>query len=100
MKVRWTDEALRDLDEIVDYTLNNYPRVAPALDQRIRAVVSRIARWPNSAMRATNHPDIRVVPIGRYPFKVFYRVTTDAVEILHVHHSARRPWNAEPGEDT
>jgi hypothetical protein len=26
----------------------------------------------------------------RYPYKIFYRVTPEAVEILHVHHAARR----------
>lgn len=26
MKVRWTDEALQDLDEIVDYVLIHYPQ--------------------------------------------------------------------------
>jgi hypothetical protein len=36
---------------------------------------------------------VRVVPLGRYPYKIFYRVTKDAVEILHVHHAAREPWD-------
>jgi len=26
----------------------------------------------------------------RYPYKIFYRVTSEAAEILHIHHSARR----------
>lgn len=93
MKVLWTDEALRDLDEIVDYVLVHYPQVASAVDRRIRAAITRIARWPNSARRSSRRPEVRVVPLGRYPYKIFYRVTPDAVEILHVHHSARQPWD-------
>jgi len=34
-------------------------------------------------------PNIRSVPFIRYPYKFFYRVLSDRVEILHVHHSAR-----------
>jgi plasmid stabilization system protein ParE len=30
---------------------------------------------------------------GRYPYKIFYRVTDDRVEILHIHHAAQQPWD-------
>jgi plasmid stabilization system protein ParE len=33
---------------------------------------------------------VRAVPLGRYPYVIFYRVTANAVEILHVHHTARK----------
>jgi toxin ParE1/3/4 len=32
---------------------------------------------------------VRAVPLGRYPYVIFYRVTANSVEILHVHHSAQ-----------
>jgi plasmid stabilization system protein ParE len=35
------------------------------------------------------------VPLGRYPYKIFYRVTEESVEILHVHHAARQPWDEQ-----
>jgi plasmid stabilization system protein ParE len=28
----------------------------------------------------------------RYPYKIFYRLRDDAVEILHIRHTARRAW--------
>jgi plasmid stabilization system protein ParE len=34
-----------------------------------------------------------VLPVGRYPYKIFYRVADEAVEILHIHHAAREPWD-------
>jgi hypothetical protein len=27
----------------------------------------------------------------RYPFRIFYRVAGDRIEILHIHHAARAP---------
>jgi plasmid stabilization system protein ParE len=93
MKVVWTDEALRDLDEIAEYVTVHYPTVAPAVGLRIRAVVDRVGRWPQSARRSLKRPDVRVVPVGRYPYKIFYRVTERSIEILHVHHAARQPWD-------
>ena len=48
------------------------------------------ATRPPSARQVAERPDVRVVPLTRYPYKIFYRVTREAVEILHVHHTARR----------
>jgi plasmid stabilization system protein ParE len=33
------------------------------------------------------------VLVLRYPYKIFYRLRGDAVEILHIRHTARRPWD-------
>lgn len=96
MKVVYTEEALDDLTAIADWLTVHYPTIAPVVERRIRRVVAHIARWPASARRISIRPDVRVVPLGRYPYKIFYRVTDDTVEILHIHHAARRPWDESP----
>jgi toxin ParE1/3/4 len=96
MKVVFTATALDDLNEISAWLAINYPALAPAMERRIRAVISRVARWPESARRSAKRSDVRVVPLGRYPYKIFYRVTAEAVEILHIHHTARPPWDESP----
>jgi toxin ParE1/3/4 len=93
MKVVYTDEALKDLDAIADWLIVHYPAIAPAVERRIRSVVAHIARWPESSRRTAKRPGVRAIPLGRYPYRIFYRVTGDAVEILHIHHSARQPWD-------
>ena len=35
-------------------------------------------------------PGVRVVPLIRFPYRVFYRVSPEAVEILHFRHARRR----------
>jgi hypothetical protein len=30
--------------------------------------------------------------VSRYPYKIFYRIRENLVEILHVRHTSRRPW--------
>ncbi len=91
MKVVYTAAARRDLDEIADWLVVHYPTIAPDVERRIRAVVAHIERWPESARRSANRPEVRVAPVGRYPYKIFYRIMTDTIEILHIHHAARRP---------
>jgi toxin ParE1/3/4 len=93
MKVVYTEDALNDLDAIADWLIVHYPAVAPALERRIRRAVANIARWPASARRSARYPGIRVTLLGRYPYKIFYRVAGDTLEILHIHHAARQPWD-------
>jgi toxin ParE1/3/4 len=93
MKVVYTEEALKDLDAVADWLIVHYPAVAPAVARRIRSAVAHIARWPESSRRSAKRSGVRVTSLGRYPYKVFYRVTDDTVEILHIHHAARRPWD-------
>jgi plasmid stabilization system protein ParE len=95
MKVVYTAAALGDLAEIAGWLSIHYPSIAPAVEQRIRQVVSIIGRWPESAPRSGKRPGVRAASVGTYPYKIFYRVADDAVEILHIHHAARRPWDED-----
>jgi toxin ParE1/3/4 len=94
MKVEFTNRAVRDLRDISEESRRRFgDRVATALEARIREVVAGIAHAPESAPQVQERPGMRVTPLLRYPFKVFYRVVGDAVRILHIRHAARRPWD-------
>jgi toxin ParE1/3/4 len=89
MRVIYTDEALEDLDGILATIAANYPTVYEAFQRRLQSVVNRISEWPDSAQEVAERPGVRVVPLIRYPYRVFYRNTGLAIEILYIHHSAR-----------
>jgi toxin ParE1/3/4 len=89
MKVVFAEEALQNLDEILAYTAIHYPTVFGALVVRLKSVIARVAEWPDSAQEVAGRPGVRVVPLIRYPYKVFYRTTEETVEILYIHHAAR-----------
>jgi len=56
MRVVYTDDALRDIDDILNWLAGNYPGVAPVVALRIEQVVARIAVWPRSARLVPTHP--------------------------------------------
>ncbi len=89
MRVVYTAEALADLDGIFDYIANHYPAISEAFQNRLHAVTTRVARWPESAQEVRERPGVRIAPLIRYPYKIFYRISGETVEILHVHHAAR-----------
>lgn len=89
MKVVYTVEALADLDGILRYIANHYPAISEAFENRLHAVVARISRWPESAQEVAERPGVRMAPLIRYPYKIFYRISNETVEILYIHHAAR-----------
>jgi toxin ParE1/3/4 len=89
MKVIYTAKASRDLDGILAYIASNYPTVYEPFLIRLRSVTARIGTWPDSAKEVAEEPGVRVVPLLRYPYKIFYRNTGEAIEIMYIHHAAQ-----------
>jgi plasmid stabilization system protein ParE len=91
MTVRYRARALSDLEEISRYLTPRSPTGARNVLHAIHSAIEQVAMQPQSAIQ-TSVAGIRVKILGRYRYKIFYRVDADAVEIIHVRHSARRPW--------
>jgi toxin ParE1/3/4 len=90
MRVVYTDEALLDLDDILKYIAAHFPAAYQSFELRLHTIVLRIGQWPQSAQQVAGRPGVRIVPLVRYPYKIFYRVTAECVEILHIRHAARQ----------
>jgi toxin ParE1/3/4 len=91
MRVRYTPRAFADREQIFNYLSKRTPSGAQTVLASIRQAVAQLSDQPRIGY-ATEDPSVRVKFIVRYPYKIFYRVREDAVEILHIRHTARRPW--------
>lgn len=91
MKIEYTRQALADLRKIAVDSRAFGEGVAAAVESRIRTIIANIAQHPKAAAPVVERPGMRVVPLIRYPYKIFYRVLEDRVKILHIRHSARKP---------
>ena len=94
MKLQYRAQALNDIDAIHRYLEERSPSGARSVLRAIYASVQLIAEHPLSYQR-TDDPDIRVHVVQRYRYKIFYSVVGEAVEIIHVRHTSRRPWTGE-----
>jgi len=63
MRVVYTDEALADLEAIVEFMASHYPASYPSFERRLQIVEARIAAWPHSAQEVTQRPGVRAVPL-------------------------------------
>jgi toxin ParE1/3/4 len=94
MKLRLTPQARGDLDDIVVYLDQRSPAGARNVMRAIYAGIDFIQSHPEASQR-TEHPSVRVCVVRRYRYKIFYCITADAIEILHVRHTSRRSWGGE-----
>ena len=92
MKVRYRARALADLEEISEFLHPRSPTGARNVLRAIYEAIGEIAEHP-LAWPGTSDPDVRVKILGRYRYKIFYSIEGGQfVDILHVRHTARRPW--------
>jgi toxin ParE1/3/4 len=87
MNVEYSNRAVADLHEASAESLAFGEAVAAALEMRIRNTIARVSEHPEAAQR------VDVVPLIRYPYKIFYRVLDDHVRILRIRHTSRGPWS-------
>lgn len=63
----------------------------------LRATTERAARWPDAGTptrrKNSGEPLERKVALPGFPYVVVYRVASEALEILSVHHERRRPFH-------
>jgi toxin ParE1/3/4 len=91
VKVRFTRQARSDLKSILQYIRERNPTGARHVGQEFRRSLGIIAQYPFGA-EATDDPELRVKTVAKYPYRIFYRVVGDEIEVWHVRHAARRPW--------
>jgi toxin ParE1/3/4 len=93
MTVDYAKRATSDLSAIGAASLQQYgPIVAAEIETFFHHVIAQIAIDPSSRPQLVGRRGIHVAVLVRYPFKIFYRVLDDHIRILHVRHTAQRPW--------
>jgi plasmid stabilization system protein ParE len=92
MRVEYTRRAIADLRKVSADSSTYGGAVLAAVEARIHRVIDHISERPLAARQVAERPGVHVIPLIRYPYKVFYRVFDDRIRILHIRHTSRRPW--------
>lgn len=90
MKVRFTPNALADLDAIRRYIRQFNPAAAGRVVALIEQVALGLGEFPKAG-QPSDHPGVRVIFSRRYPYHLYYRIEAAGVVILQIRHAARRP---------
>ena len=93
MKVirRWLAE--QDVEQAISHYLTQSPRAALGLVDALESGFEQIRRHPEAGSPRYAHeldlPGVRSLPLGRYPYVVFYVVGADAIDVWRVLHAHR-----------
>ncbi len=90
MRVEWLRTALRDLDAEAAFIAEDDPAAALIVVERVLGAVEMLVEQP-ALGRPGRVPRTRELVVLHTRYIVPYRVRRDAVEVLRVFHTSRRP---------
>ena len=88
--VRFSPSAIADLQSIRTYLKERSPKGAERVRRAIETTIDHCAEYPRTGNR-TNLPGVFRIPLHRYRFTIFYRLSPDKeqLEVLRVLRSGR-----------
>jgi toxin ParE1/3/4 len=95
MTLRFTPRARNDLRDILKYIANENPAAADRVRLAFMDAIKLIGTRPHLGIRSSKVAELRSRLVRRYPYRIHYRIEGDDLWIVHIRHSARRPWNGE-----
>ena len=92
LKVRLTQKAMREFDQILGFIAQENPEAASKLEERIEHSINRMASFPGSGRKIPERRERELVvpPLVR----VFFRVEGDTLWFLHAMRS-EQPFHEE-----
>jgi toxin ParE1/3/4 len=89
--INWTEQAIADLIGIADFIARDSQRYAKITVDRIRSSTKQLTAFPYSGRMVpeVSIESIRELITGNYRL-IYHIVSSDQIDILTVHHSAKR----------
>jgi toxin ParE1/3/4 len=94
MRIRYTPRARSDLEAILQYIDERSPVGARKVKRAIQKTIELIGEFPESGRRSGEQAT-RALPVGRYPYLIYWTIEAGEAWILHIRHSRRRPWKGD-----
>ena len=94
MRVRFTPRARSDLQAIIEFLSERSATGAANVKRALDATINLIGQYPESG-RLAGEQAIRVLPVGPYPYLIYWSVEAGEAWIVHVRDGRRKPWRGE-----
>ena len=83
-EVIWTSPALVDLNDIAEYIALSKPIAAKKLVTKVFDIITRLESHPDSGKKPQELINLNYREVNVNPCRVFYKVDSDKVYVLHV----------------
>lgn len=92
MRIRFTETALDEVEDILSYVAQYNPAAAVKIAAAIAHAIARAAEWPGSSP-VVYDKDVRAKLVGRFHYRVYYVARDEELIIRNVRSTRRlRPW--------
>ncbi|MGB5522370.1 MAG: type II toxin-antitoxin system RelE/ParE family toxin [Polyangiales bacterium] len=88
-KLRWTTQAVEDVESIRKFIANDSDAYADLVVARLLEAVERLKHFPRSGRIVPELADPQLREIIESPYRIVYRVLDESVEILTVFRASR-----------
>ena len=88
MRLRFSRQALADIEDIYDYISKHSPRGVNSVAAQIHHTSGLLGQYPHLG-RTTNIPGVYVISTPRYPYLIYHRILRDELVVIHVRHGRR-----------
>jgi plasmid stabilization system protein ParE len=90
MRIRWTDNAARNLETIRAYIAQDAPTEADGVVADLLSAPEQLVIFPQSGRVVPEYGKASIREVVRGAYRVIYRIIDDAVEVLAVLHGAQK----------
>lgn len=88
IRIRWTEHAVRNLEDIKSFISNDSPAYALAVVRKLYFAVDQLKAFPDSGRNVPERADPHLRELVRPPYRIVYRRSADLIEVLLVFRSS------------
>ncbi len=90
VKIKWTNHALEELDDIADYISKDSPKYAQILVKQIYEMVSHLKQFPKLGRKVPEYGDPELREILYKTYRIIYLIKKEHLEIISIIHGSRK----------
>ncbi|TKJ20226.1 MAG: hypothetical protein CEE42_14920 [Promethearchaeota archaeon Loki_b31] len=90
VKIKWTNHALEELDDIANYISIDSPKYAQILVKQIYEMVGHLKQFPKLGRKVPEYGDPELREILYKTYRIIYLVKKEHLEIISIIHGSRK----------
>ncbi len=89
VEIKWTKNALEELDDIASYISKDSPKYAQILVTQIYEMVSHLEQFPKFGRKVPEYNDPNLREILYKSYRIIYLIKLGHLEIISISHGSR-----------
>jgi len=89
VEIKWTDNALKEFDNIANFISKDSPKYAQILVKQIYEMISHLEQFPKFGRKVPEYNDPNLREILYKNYRIIYLIKQKHIEIISIIHGSR-----------